>query len=375
MYRNSIQNNRDNNDRWSSINNKNKNNRNNNNKINNLKNSDINNNNTINENEDITLFKHHIIDVLYDCYRLDSLLPPWIKQKITIRNDVTKLENLYVTRADANKLIEMIKEKKESEQLSPAYSMTHLKDLSPTEDGVLVKHAGREILNPRLFYLLNKQFNKLNEKYAPYSVKFSFIKESYLKSYLLYKESTKKIPDANIILNINNEFKNENKVYPIDVDFKNIITALSRGFSDVVLLKRREKQCKANLNSYKNTDKEKYFKTIDELHYLEFSIKEIDFKHEIINAINNALEDIKRQPKPIGRTERGIEFTRYRNEGALFLAIDKSCLEAEKYRDLYHIVVGVHLTRKKDKFEINLIGNNIEHTGTLHISSDNHLEL
>lgn len=356
MYRNSIQNNRDNKKR------------------NNLKNSDII-NNTINENEDITLFKHHIIDVLYECYRLDSLLPTWIKQKIIIRNDVTKLENLYVTRADANKLIEMIKEKKESEQLSPAYSMTHLKDLSPTEDGVLVKHAGREILNPRLFYILNKQFNKINEKYAPYSVKFSFVKENYLKSYLLYNESIKKIPDASIILNINNEFKNENKVYPIDVDFKNIITALSRGASDVVLLKRREKQCKANLNSYKNTDKEKYFKTIDELHYLEFSIKEIDFKQEIINAINNALEDIKRQPIPVGRTERGIEFTKYRNDGTLFLAIDKSCLEAEKYRDLYHIVVGVHLTRKKDKFEINLIGNNIEHTGTLHISSDNHLEL
>ena len=166
MYRNSIQNNR------------------NYNKRNNLKNSEINNNNdnnTNNENEDITLFKHHIIDVLFDCYRLDSLLPPWIKQKIIIRNDVTKLENLYVTRTDANKLIEMIKEKKESEQLSPAYSMTHLKDLSPTEDGVLVKHAGREILNPRLFYLLNKQFNKLNKKYAPYNVKFYFKKESYLK--------------------------------------------------------------------------------------------------------------------------------------------------------------------------------------------------
>lgn len=360
MYRNSIQNNR------------------NNNKRNNLKNSDINNNNdnnTNNENEDITLFKHHIIDVLFKCYRLDSLLPTWIKQKIIIRNDVTKLENLYVTRADANKLIEMIKEKKESEQLSPAYSMTHLKDLSPTEDGVLVKHAGREILNPRLFYLLNREFNKLNEKYAPYNVKFSFVKESYLKSYLLYNESTKKIPDANIILNINNEFKNENKTYPIDVDFNNIITALSKEVSDVVLLKRREKQCKANLNSYKNTDKEKYFKTIDELHYLNFSIKELDFKQDIINAINNALEDIKRQPKPIGRTERGIEFTKYRNDGTLFLAIDKSCLDAEKYRDLYHIVVGIHLTRKRDKFEINLIGNNIEHTGTLHISSDNHLEL
>ena len=107
MYRNSIQNNRNDNDKWSSVNN----NR-NNNKRNNLKNSDINNNNTINENEDITLFKHHIIDVLFECYRLDSLLPTWIKQKIIIRNDVTKLENLYVTRADANKLIEMIIEKK-----------------------------------------------------------------------------------------------------------------------------------------------------------------------------------------------------------------------------------------------------------------------
>lgn len=231
------------------------------------------------------------------------------------------------------------------------------------------------MLNPRLFYLLNRQFNNINEKYAPYNVKLSFARESYLKSYLLYNESVNKIPDASIVLNINNEFKNENKVYPIDVDFKNVITALSRGSADIAFLKRREKQCKANLNSYKNTDKEKYFKTIDELHYLEISMKELDFKQEIINAINNALEDIRRQPKPTGRTERGIEFTRYRNEGALFLAIDKSCLDAEKYRDYYHIVVSVHLTRVEDKFEINLIGNNIEHTGTLHISPDNHLEL
>ena len=118
--------------------------------------------------------------------------------------------------------------------------------------------------------------------------RLAFVKESYLKSYLLYNESSKKIPDANIILNINNEFKNENKTYSIDVDFNNIITALSKEVSDVVLLKRREKQCKANLNSYKNTDVEKYFNTIDELHYLEFSIKELEFKQDIINAINNS---------------------------------------------------------------------------------------
>lgn len=389
-----IENNNDNNDRKSTrlLVRRNRNLDNNNNDTTNSNNT---NRNIVNKNTigDISDVKGHewierALDLLSNkntLYQLSTLLPSRVKNKIHVRKDLSSLENLYVTKADGLKLKEMLELGVQSPQLSPAYSLAHMDDLIQDTMGmmgnnVLVRHAGRYILNPRLFYLLNTKFKSINERYAKFNMQIDilFREDSYTKTYLLYYENDSRTPYKipSLIIKI----KIENKEIEIEPDknFNNVITELIYGIEDKTEIEKRITKLKQKRDEYRDNNYSEFLKCNIELRKLENVIREYNFRSDAAKAIKTSLNNVAIKWQPKGRLKRDSEFAKYRSEGIMFYAIDESMIStlSTNPRAKDHIIVGLHITKEEDNsYTLNLIGNMLSRITNLYVDREDHLVL
>ena len=318
-------------------------------------------------------------------YQLSTLLPSGVKNKIHVRKDLSSLENLYVTKADGLKLKEMVELGVQSPQLSPAYSLAHMDDLIQDTMGmmgnnVLVRHAGRYILNPRLFYLLNTKFKSINERYARFNMQIDilFREESYTKTYLLYYENDSRTPYKIPSLIIKIKIENTEKEIEPDKNFNNVITELIYGIEDKTEIEKRITKLKQKREEYRDNNYSEFLKCNIELRKLENVIREYNFRNDAVKAIKTSLNNVATKWQPTGRLKKDNEFAKYRSEGIMFYAVDESMIStlSTNSRAKDHIIVGLHITKEEDNsYTFNLIGNMLSRITNLYVDREDHLVL
>lgn len=302
-----------------------------------------------------------------ECDSLSDLLDEKIKDKITLSSGV-KLENLYTTMDDADTLETMIKGEKENSPMSPAYTISHLSELEPVGDGVCVKYKGSEVINPRLFYLLNKQFNAINKKSKDFHVSLSFNKPTHTQAYSLYYESA----EYPAILKV--EYPSMSpKEFIIKDSFTDVIEELSTPSRTIENMKKKIKEVESFLDLFGKENTALVDKRKMELDQLRRELTIAEYNNTVAEAITKTLKVIKQYPtSSTGKLKDGIDS--YRNEETAILAINKDNLPHNDSLQA-HIIVSLHVQRKGKGYVITCFGNPLDTAANIHIDSKGHLAL
>ena len=320
-------------------------------------------NNTNNNNESTTKeLMDNVRSVLSKCESLGSLLSDTVKKKI--KHIDANLNCLYVTLSDAELLENKILNGEDDPPMSPAHTLAHLDELEPIVNSVNVRYNNIYILNPRVFFLLKKKFNALNQKNKECNTYISFGKDTYDQSYSLYTEEVHH--KASIFI----DAYGDHMLYVINDSLSPIIDDLKKYTELLDSYKREIKDLEQFLKLYDDIDTPLLKDKRNRLNELRVSVQKGEYIKQVVDILESVSREIKNRPTPFGRLQDGIE--KYRNENTTINAINKSNLDTVG-KDQAHIVVSLHLEKTSRGYIIFSSGNSLSDTNNLHVDINDHL--